>query len=72
METFWIRNLQVQILIISRSKSIDPLLFLVIPRYPKTCSQNIATYKPFPSNSTLSFYFYHLWLSFLAQGYLPY
>ena len=28
---------------------IDPLLFLVIPRSPKTCSQNIATFKPFPS-----------------------
>ena len=28
---------------------IDPLLFLVIPRSPKTRSQNIATFKPFPS-----------------------
>ena len=32
-----------------RSTHIDPLLFLVIPRSPKTRSQNIATFKPFPS-----------------------
>ena len=30
-------------------KNIDPLLFLFIPRSPKACSQNIATFKSFPS-----------------------
>ena len=34
-----------------------PLVILVIPRSPKTCIQNIATFKRFPSYSTFTFTF---------------
>ena len=33
----------------SLSYPVELLLFLVIPRSPKTRSQNIAAFKPFPS-----------------------
>ena len=42
------------IVLLSQYCVIDPLLFLVIPRSPKTRSQNIATFKPFPSQIPLS------------------
>ena len=42
-------SLTVQQRLASPDQGIDPLLFLIIPRSPKTCSQNIATFKPFPS-----------------------
>ena len=38
---------------------IDPLLFLVIPRSPKTCSQNIATSNLFQAQFHFYFRFYH-------------
>ena len=50
-------------------KVTNPLLFLVIPRSPKTCSQNIATFKPFPqAKFNLHFCFCHPWLSFLVHS----
>ena len=46
-------------------KVTNPLLFLVIPRSPKTCSQNIATFKLFPSYSNFTFTFItDSWLAF--------
>ena len=43
---------------------IDRLLFLVIPRSPKTFIQNISTFKPFANYSTFTFitcgcHYYH-------------
>ena len=35
--------------------AIDPLLFLVIPRFPKTPILNIATFNLFQANSTITF-----------------
>ena len=48
--------------------SIDPLLFLVIPKSPKTCSRNIAIFNLYQTKFHFHFCFYHPWLSFLAQG----
>ena len=38
-----------------KSIYIDPLLSLVIPRFLKTCCQNIASFKPIISYSTFTF-----------------
>ena len=51
--------------------SIDTLLFLVIPRSPKTCSQTLF-FQTFSKIFHIHFHFYHPWFSFLSQGYLPY
>ena len=47
-------------------RTIDLLLFLVIPRSPKTCSQNIASFKPFQTfklNFTFTFINHFVFLS---------
>ena len=48
--------------------AIDPLLFLVIPRFPKTPILNIATFNLFQANPTFTFTFITRGWHNLKQG----